>query len=218
MGSGSERPFSPRLGRRPTTSVDDILDAAERVGLDRLTRAAVARDLGVSDATIRHHVQSIDRLYALACARVFDGLRLDVPEEQSWQGYLRVLARRFAELLKRYPGLEDYVLRGPYERTTLGAFERIMDELMRRDPRLDRRAAHILGSRLLTLTAALRPPQRNRYPNGQYPRTELHDEQVAWTIEAFLLGADQLVTAGRLPEAIPTPDAAWTHVDGDSHS
>ncbi|MFF2083804.1 TetR/AcrR family transcriptional regulator [Nocardia sp. NPDC058176] len=213
MGSGSERLVSPRLGRRPTTSVPDILDAAERVGLDQLTRAAVARELGVSDATIRHHVHSIDRLYALACARVFDGLRLDAPEEPSWQGYLRVLADRFAALLKDYPGLEDYVLRGPYEQSTLGVFEQIMDELMRRDSRLDRKAAHILGSRLLTLTAALRPPRRNRYPNAQYPRTELHEEQVRWTIEAFLLGADQLILAGRLPEAVPTPDAAWTHVD-----
>ncbi|AHH18361.1 putative transcriptional regulator, TetR family [Nocardia nova SH22a] len=213
MSSGSERPASPRLGRRPATTVSDILDAAERVGLDRLTRAAVARELGVSDATIRHHVQSIERLYTLASARAFGGLRLDAPEERSWQGYLRVLSERFIVLLEQFPGLEDYVLRGPYARPTLEMFEQIMDEIMRRDHRLDRKAAHILGSRLLTLTAALRPREQNRYPNSQYPRTEFHRSQTAWTIEAFILGADELIKAGVLPDAVPTPDATWTHLD-----
>ncbi|MEV5831459.1 hypothetical protein AB0L25_38415 [Spirillospora sp. NPDC052242] len=196
--------------------MEDILDAAERVGLDRLTRAGVARELGVSDATIRHHVESIDRLYALACARVFGRLEVDAPAERTWQGYLRVIAERFTALLKQSPGVEDYVLRGPYERATLGVFEQIMDELMSRDPRLDRRAAHLLGSRLLTLTAALRPPRRNRYPNAEYPHTDIYDGKAAWTIEAFLLGADMLIAAGDLPHAVPTPDAEWTHLDDPS--
>lgn len=212
MRSDSKNPVTPRLGRPPLTSVEDILDAAERVGLDRLTRAGVARELGVSDATIRHHVESIDRLYALACARVFGRLRLDADDEQSWQAYLRVLSQRFTALLKESPGVEDYVLRGPYEETTLGVFERIIEELMGRDSRLDRRAAHVLGSRLLTLTAALRPPRRNRYPNEQYPRSEIYEDQAAWTIDAFLIGADKLIAIGQLPDAVPTPDAEWSHL------
>ena len=212
MRTGNTR-STTRLGRPPRTTVEDILDAAETVGLDRLTRAGVARELGVSDATIRHHVESIDRLYALACARVFGRLQVDAPGEKSWQGYLRVLAARFTGLLKQSPGVEDYVLRGPYERATLEVFERIMEELIGRDPRLDRKAAHVLGSRLLTLTAALRPPRQNRYPNAEYPHSDLYDGQATWTIEAFLLGADALIAAGNLPEAVPTPDAERTHLD-----
>lgn len=213
---GERSAVTPRLGRPPLTTVTDILDAAERVGLDRLTRAGVARELDVSDATIRHHVDSIDRLYAMACARVFDRLNLDADEEPSWQGYLRVLSTRFTALLKESPGVEDYVLRGPYEQSTLNVFERIIAELTRRDARLDRRAAHVLGSRLLTLTAALRPPRRNRYPNKQYPHSEIYDDQVSWTIEAFLIGADQLIGAGQLPDAVPTPDAEWAHIPPES--
>ncbi|MEE2056046.1 TetR/AcrR family transcriptional regulator [Rhodococcus artemisiae] len=213
MRSGGKGSITPKLGRPPTTSIEDILDAAERVGLDNLTRAAVARELGVSDATIRHHVESIDRLYARASARVFGRLQLDAPEAQTWQEYLRVLADRFTALLKEFPGVEDYVLRGPYERITVDMFEAIIDELMQRDTRLDRKASHLLGSRLLTLTAALRPPRRNRYPGAVYPRSDLYEGQVGWTIEAFLVGADMLIANGQLPEAVPTPNAEWTHLD-----
>ncbi|HEY9315750.1 hypothetical protein [Williamsia sp.] len=42
-------------------------------------------------------------------------------------------------------------------------------------------SAHILGSRTLTLTAALRPPRQNRYPNEEYPNAELLQSQAAWT-------------------------------------
>src|SRR6478736_1549331 len=90
-------------GRPAITSTDEILDAAERVGLDRLTRAEVAQVLGVSAATIRHHVDSTDRLYSLACARAFGRLQLD-SDSKSWQDYLRTLGQRFAELVTATPG------------------------------------------------------------------------------------------------------------------
>lgn len=203
---------SPRPGRPPLTSTEDILDAAERIGLDSLSRAAVARELGVSDATIRNYVDSSERLYSLACARVFSKVDLGIGESANWQDYLRLLSGRFTSLAEAHPGIEDYVLRGPYESETLDVFDAIISSLMSLDDRLDRRAAHVLGSRMLTLTAALRPPRINRYPDQTYPNEKGYSEAAAWTIEAFLLGAEALLAQEILPEATPTPEATWTHI------
>ncbi|WP_143542655.1 MULTISPECIES: TetR/AcrR family transcriptional regulator [Rhodococcus] len=198
-------------GRPAITSTEEILDAAERVGLDRLTRAEVAQVLGVSAATIRHHVDSTDRLYSLACARAFGRLQLD-SDSKSWQDYLRTLGQRFAELVTATPGLEDYVLRGPYEERTLEQFERIMNEVLLRKPEFDRATAHLLGSRTLIMSAALHTPARNRYPDSQYPKPETLSAVVSWTLDAFLVGAEKMIDSGLVPTVVPTPDASWTHI------
>ncbi|MEH3069203.1 MAG: hypothetical protein PGN15_14635 [Aeromicrobium erythreum] len=109
-------------GRPATISTQQILDTAEDVGLTHLTRAAVAERLGVSAGTIRHHVESSHRLYSLTAARIFARLDLEAEEAATWQDYLLTLGRRFAVLVTTHPGVDDYVLRGPYERTTLAQF------------------------------------------------------------------------------------------------
>ena len=80
--------------------------------------------LGVSAATIRHHVESAERLYSLASAGVFERLGTDAASVRAWQGYLREISARFLALAERHPGLEDYVLRGPCEPSTLAQFGR----------------------------------------------------------------------------------------------
>ena len=202
----------PSKPSRPAiTSTDEILDAAERVGLDRLTRAEVAQVLGVSAATIRHHVDSTDRLYSLACARAFGRLQLD-SDSKSWQDYLRTLGQRFAELVTATPGLEDYVLRGPYEERTLEQFERIMNEVLLRKPEFDRATAHLLGSRTLIISAALHTPARNRYPDSQYPKPETLSGCCfldASTPPCRCRKDDRFRSRSYV---VPTPDASWTHI------
>ncbi|GAA1115162.1 TetR/AcrR family transcriptional regulator [Nocardiopsis composta] len=208
MPRGARRP-----GRPAKTSIGRILDAAEELGLENLTRAGVAAHLGVSAATIRHHVESTGRLYSLTCARIFDRLDLDANDAATWHDYLLTIGLRFTDLVTAHPGLEDYVLRGPYERTTLDRFEHIMGELLRRDASLTRPAAHLLGSRILTLGAAMRTSPLQRYPDGTAPPSGPQREVAAWTLRAFLVGAEELASRGELPATTPTPDAAWTHID-----
>lgn len=202
-------------GRPATTSTDDILDAAERVGLDRLTRAEVAQSLGVSAATIRHHVESTDRLYSLACARVFGRLELN-SDMDSWQDYLRLIGQRFATLVMENPGLEDYVLRGPYEKRTLDQFETIMSEIRSREPEFDRPTAHLLGSRVLIISAATHTPACRCQPESQTPQCERRSEVASWTLDAFLAGAELLINDSRVPSVTPTPDAWWARVSPET--
>lgn len=200
----------PRPGRPAKTSTTAILDAAEQVGLKQLTRAAVAEQLGVSAATVRHHVESADRLYSLACARVFERLDL-VADAASWQDYLLTIGERFAELVETYPGVEDYVLRGPYERSTLDRFERIMTEVIDREPSMTRPMAHLLGSRMLTLAAAMPASTLDRRAPETAPAAAAPRAVREWTLRATILGAAELIARGDIPATIPTPDAAWTH-------
>ncbi|MCX6407596.1 MAG: TetR/AcrR family transcriptional regulator [Propionibacteriales bacterium] len=204
-------------GRPATISTQKILDTAEDVGLTNLTRAAVAERLGVSAGTIRHHVESTHRLYSLTAARIFARLDLEAEEAATWQHYLLTLGRRFAALVTTHPGVDDYVLRGPYERTTLDQFERILDELARRDPDMPRHVAYLLGSRTLTLSATLYATSLDRYPAGTTPPPGPYAEVVDWTLRAFLRGAGQLLDEDEAPVLQPTPDARWTHIRDDTH-
>lgn len=199
-------------GRPAKTSTRDILDAAEAAGLRNLTRADVADRLGVSAGTIRHHVESTNRLYSLTAARIFDRLDVTADDRPAWTDYLLVLGLRFARLVRAHPGLEDYVLRGPYERNTLDRFERIIQELTRRDETITRPTAHLLGSRILTLSAVMYATTLDRYPEGTTPPPGPYPEVVEWTLRAFLQGAQELIRQGRVPVMTPTPDATWTHI------
>ncbi|MGC0362535.1 AcrR family transcriptional regulator [Rhodococcus sp. 27YEA15] len=201
-------------GRPPQTSVEDILTAAEAVGLKQLTRAAVAKRLGVSTATIRHHVESSSRLYSLACDRVFARLDVHGGSGTDWTEYLRLVAARFARLLGEQPGLRDYVLFGPYEPATLDRFDRIMAELIDRDERLDRATAYMLGSRTLVIAAAMRAPDSESPTAQVHPQASTQRGDVwTWTLDAFFRGADTLIAAGSVPDVIPVPDAPWSSVN-----
>ena len=203
-------------GRPAKISTQEILDAAEEAGLKNLTRADVAERLGVSAGTIRHHVESTNRLYSLTAARIFDRLDLSVEDAPTWQDYLLVLGRRFAGLVTAHPGIDDYVLRGPYERTTLIQFERIIDQLTLRDPAIPRHSAHLLGSRTLTLSATMHATSLERYPEGTTPPPGPYVEVVEWTLRAFLRGAGQLLDEDQVPVVQPTPEATWTHIADDA--
>lgn len=200
-------------GRPASVTIGDILDAAEASGLRGLTRSGVAARLGVSAGTIRHHVASTNRLYSLTAARVFDRLDVVVGQESGWTGYLLVVGMRFARLVKSCPGLDDYVLHGPYEPSTVDQFSRIIAELTARDPSMPRTTAHLVGSRVLTLAATMASSPVERYDAGFVAPPGPYEDLVEWTIRAFLRGAVQLLDESAPPVLQPTPDATWTHVD-----
>jgi AcrR family transcriptional regulator len=202
----------PRLGRPPLVDVGKILDAAETVGLDRLTTAAVAARLGVSEPTIRHHVTSTDRLYTLASARLLDRLDPTDENESTWRDYLGALCQRLAGLVRTHPGLESYVVHGPYTPSTLELFDRILAEVTRRSPGMTDETAYMLASRAIILTASTAGIPSTRYPEGVEPE-DRRDALFAWMVEAFLTGAEQLVADGRVPQLPPTKTQPWAHTE-----
>ena len=180
--------------------------------MQNLTTKGVANRLGLTPGAVRHHVPSTDRLYSLACARVLGRLELRA-EATSWQDYLRCLSGRLDELFGRHPGVEHYLVHGPYEQATLDQFQVIIDELIARDPGLTPTTAHLLGSRVVTLTAWLSPRTGNhRYPPDAQPPPGLDREVFDWTLDALLVGAHTLLREGVYPRVTPTPEAEWARV------
>ncbi|MGO2737025.1 TetR family transcriptional regulator, partial [Corynebacterium variabile] len=51
------------VGRPSRTSLDALQDAALTLGLDSFTLAAVAKEVGVAEATVYNYVHSRDELY-----------------------------------------------------------------------------------------------------------------------------------------------------------
>lgn len=201
-----------RRGRPPRVDEGKILDAAEAVGLDRLTTAAVAARLGVSEATIRHHVASTDRLYTLTSARLLH--RLDATDDAAtWPTYLRRLCQRLADLVRTHPGLERYVVHGPYTDSTLRLFDRILTEVTRRTPDMTSETAYVLASRAVILTASAAGIP-TPYPDGVEP-LDRRDTLFAWMLDAFLTGVEQLVAAGQIPQLPPTRTQRWAHAPTD---
>lgn len=87
-------------------------------------------------------------------------------------------------------------------------------ELIDRDRRLDRTTAYMLGSRTLIIVTAMRAPHSDQHADRKRLQeiTQRHEVWM-WTLDAFFLGADKLISAGFVPDVIPVPDASWLSVD-----
>ena len=128
--SASRRP--PRRPGRPSrTSLDELVAAATDLGLDRFTLAGVAARVGVGESTVYNYVTGRDQLYSIAAAEAFAELDVEV-DADGWSTYVDTIAERVVDLVRRHPGLREYVLQGPYEPSTIAIFE----ALDRRDPPL----------------------------------------------------------------------------------
>lgn len=202
----------PRLGRPPRVDLEAILDAAEEVGLERLTSTAVAARLGVSEGTVRHHASSADHLYTLTCSRALGRLEVDAPHTSTWRGYLTVLCDRLAALVRAHPGIESYVVHGPYTTATIELFERLTVEIQARADTMTSESAWLLGSRAVILTASTLAVRSTRYPPGVEPSAR-HDRLFHWMLDAYLTGAEVLVEAGDLPQFAPTSQQDWARVE-----
>lgn len=95
------------MPRRDTRSA--IIDAAVivlgRDGPDGFSAAALAREVGVSKATLFHHFPSVDEIPTAAFERMIAGsLAIDMPPDASLAGTVEILGRGTAELVRSQRG------------------------------------------------------------------------------------------------------------------
>ena len=112
MADGSGR----KTGPRPTFSVEDAVDAAMALGMDRFTLNAVARELGVSTPSLYRVIESRDHLAHLCLARAASRiafLAAPIDANQPWQDILRAYTRSFWQALEEHPGLAQSILGNP---------------------------------------------------------------------------------------------------------
>lgn len=182
--SGSRR---AGRGRPALLSQDEILDAVIACGLDRFTVAEVAGRLGVRKSTLYNYVESRDRLYTLACARVFAGLdtTIDTP---SWTDYLVELNLRIATQAATHPGLAAYLVAGRYEQSTLDVFARGAAELRMLLPDTDDDTLYTVAGQVTTATMSLLA--------GQPPSDPAQVESLRPIVRQFVDGAARMLESG----------------------
>lgn len=176
--------------------LDRILDTAIVLGLDRFSVAGVARSLGVTDMALYRHVGSRDELYSLAAARahaLFPG-----PAGRSTEptGYLTEVAEHAWRLARRHPGIERYLLDGPYHPSTLAVWDDGIARLRAIAPEYGHEEAYLLLSRVtsVALAAADNALSRRHQEDPERP-----GELFGWTIRALVDGMDALLRRGDLP-------------------
>jgi len=88
-----------RRGRPRSLHLQQVLDAALAVGLDRLTMGAVAQHLGVAKAVLYSYVDSREELTRLAGARAAQSHKFPEDCGQPWGVYVLEYSRALFELL-----------------------------------------------------------------------------------------------------------------------
>ncbi|WP_168581447.1 TetR/AcrR family transcriptional regulator [Gephyromycinifex aptenodytis] len=115
-------PGRRKTGPKPTFSLADVVAAAVKIGLDRMTLAAVAQELGVAAPSLYRVVSSREDLLDRCMARAAQDLVLPDPG-LPWQQQLRDYANACWDLHSRYPGLTTALIQVP------GAHAHIQDYL-----------------------------------------------------------------------------------------
>lgn len=100
-------------GRPPRIERDDIVDAALRIGLDRLSMRAVARELGVGASTLYYHVESLDELRSLVGERLLERFALQLGDPKAWEATIERGARALRAAFAHAPGLAETALHDP---------------------------------------------------------------------------------------------------------
>lgn len=110
LRKSSER---PRRGRPPRVSAADIVDIAIRIGLSKVTLAAVAEQLGVSVPALYRHVRNRDEIVKLAAIEL--AVRRAQPEGElgtHWSDVVRGCADGMVALFIAEPQLICEVMNG----------------------------------------------------------------------------------------------------------
>lgn len=105
---GGPRP----VGRPARISRDAIAAAAREIGLADLSLRKVADHLGVSVATLYHHIDGKDDLLRLAATQAAREITIPVDTGQSWAQWLVEWGRYNFESFAERPELFDQFLRG----------------------------------------------------------------------------------------------------------
>lgn len=112
---GGEKDLSIRTGRpgRPAkVSLDDIVNAALKIGLDRATIRSVADELGMSVPGLYHHVRTREQLLDLVAEWWLGQLLSKVKKGESFESLLLRFAGKLFELSSDHPQMIDRVRTG----------------------------------------------------------------------------------------------------------
>ena len=85
--------------------MDEIVEAALQVGLDRLTMRRLAARLGVGASTLYYHLESRDELNILVGGYLLRKLRLQLADPNAWEQAMRRGAHELRRVFERVPGL-----------------------------------------------------------------------------------------------------------------
>lgn len=102
-GVASAIAIPPRAGRPRLLTLDQVLDGALAVGLDRFNMGVLAEHLGVGVATLYQYVAGRDDLVRRAVSRQVARLPLPVDSGQSWADYVREYALALQDALVSEP-------------------------------------------------------------------------------------------------------------------
>lgn len=177
-------------------TLDRILDTAIGIGLDRFSQVKVARALGVTDMALYRHVRNREDLYSRAAARAFAREPFDAAGPTGWRAYLEELGLHGYRVAHRHPGIERYVLNGPYHPQTLADFDAITAGLAAVAPHLGPQECYLAASRVTSLAyAAAGNALARRYQQDP----ERPGELFVWTLRALVEGMGVLLAAGDVP-------------------
>ncbi|GAA2549253.1 TetR/AcrR family transcriptional regulator [Pseudonocardia hydrocarbonoxydans] len=176
-------------------SLDRVLDATIAIGLDRFSVAAVARELCVTDMAIYRYVRSRDDLYTRAAARVHASFPPPRPVP-GWKAHLAEVAENAWLLAHRHPGVQRYLLDGPYHPETLAVFDAGIARLRELHPAFGPEEAYVLLSRVTSVALAGADNALSRRYQDDVDRP---GELFGWTVRALVDGMEGLLLRGDLP-------------------
>mgnify|MGYP001792856888 CR=1 FL=1 len=121
----------PSRGRPPRIRLEDVVDAACRLGLEGLTVVAVANQLGVRDSAIYRYVDSREELLHLVADRALDDFDADFDPTADLEELLVEFGQRIRHFLAKYQGMADYCTRfgerPPVRRLAERVYEAVVD-------------------------------------------------------------------------------------------
>jgi AcrR family transcriptional regulator len=106
----------PRAGLDPATVVDAAARLADQDGLDRLTLARLAAELGIRAPSLYAHVSGLDdlrRRVRAVGARELAGLLADAAAGRAGRDALHAVAIAYRDFARRRPGVYDAMQRAP---------------------------------------------------------------------------------------------------------
>lgn len=175
---------------------DRILDTAIAIGLDRFTQVKVARALGVTDMALYRHVRGRDELYRRAASRAHALDPFDPSGISDWTVFLERAGLHGYRVANRHPGIERYVLNGPYHEETLAIFDGNVRALSAIAPQFGPHESYLLLSRVTSLAYA---GAGNALARRYQESPDRPGELFVWTLRALIAGMGSLLAADDVP-------------------
>ncbi|MFG1700663.1 TetR/AcrR family transcriptional regulator [Nonomuraea sp. NPDC049309] len=217
-----------RTGGRPASfTVDDVIAAGKRIGLNELTMQRVADALGVTTAAIYRHVPSRAELETLVGEAILGELQMVDDPDEPLVPHLVSFALQLHRFALAHPGCASYMLR-LFPRGTSGV--RLMEEELRALGRrgYDPAAATVIASGIALIALGLTVAQEERATIAGSPvvaqaLASMGDSALLRQAMAgiphhtpedlfvLLLSAAVEGLVARLPPGAPVPDSPWAH-------